>query len=54
MLKRRVSDLVGREVEPLERFAAAKGCACIAEDLFKGRENILGLAVDERIRFKET
>jgi len=54
MMKRRVSDLVGREVESLERFAAAKGCACIAEDVFKGRENILGLAVDERIRFKET
>jgi putative methanogenesis marker protein 12 len=53
MLKRRVSDLVGREVKSLERFAAAKGCACIAEDVFKGRESILGLAVDEQARFKE-
>jgi putative methanogenesis marker protein 12 len=54
MLKRRVSDLVGREVKSLERFAAAKGCACIAEDVFKGCESILGLAVDEQARFKET
>jgi putative methanogenesis marker protein 12 len=53
MLKRRVSDLVGRDIKSLERFAAAKGCACIAEDVFKGRESILGLAVDERATFKE-
>jgi putative methanogenesis marker protein 12 len=53
MLKRRVSDLVGRDIKSLERFAAAKGCACIAEDVFKGRESILGLAVDEQARFKE-
>jgi putative methanogenesis marker protein 12 len=53
MLKERVSDLVGRDIESLERFAAAKGCACIAEDVFKGCESILGLAVDERARFRE-
>jgi putative methanogenesis marker protein 12 len=53
VLKRRVSDLVGRDIISLERFAAAKGCACIAEDVFKGRESILGLAVDEQARFKE-
>jgi len=53
MIKGRVSDLVGREVESLERFAAAKGCACIAEDVFRGSESILGLVVDERATSKE-
>ena len=53
MLKGRVSVLVGRKVKSLKRFAAAKGCACIAEDVFKGCESILGLTVDERISFKE-
>jgi len=53
MLRKRVSDLVGRDIKSLERFAAAKGCACIAEDVFKGCESILGLEVDERARFRE-
>lgn len=45
----RVSALLGRGVMPLERSAAAQGCAWIAEDVFKGKKTILGIAVDERI-----
>ena len=45
----RVSALLGREVVPLERSAAAQGCAWIAEDVFAGRESILGMAVDKRV-----
>jgi len=52
IIRERVSELLGRDVKSLERFSAAKGCACIAEDVFKGRESILGLAVDEGARFK--
>ena len=46
----RVSALLDRRVVPLERSAAAQGCARIAEDVFAGKENILGIAVDERVR----
>jgi putative methanogenesis marker protein 12 len=46
----RVSELLGREVEPLGRYAAAQGCAWIAKDVFKGSEKILGIAVDELVR----
>ena len=45
-----VSAHLDRAVLPLERSAAAQGCAWIAEDVFAGRENILGIAVDERVR----
>ncbi len=45
----RVSALLDRAVLPLERSAAAQGCAWIAEDVFAGRESILGIAVDERV-----
>jgi len=45
----RVSALLDRRVVPLERSAAAQGCARIAEDVFAGKENILGIAVDERV-----
>ncbi|MEI6102574.1 MAG: methanogenesis marker 12 protein [Methanothrix sp.] len=45
-LSRRVSELLGREVQPLESSAAAQGCAWIAKDVFNGSKSILGLEVD--------
>jgi len=45
-LSRRVSDLLGRTVLPLESSAAAQGCAWIAKDVFDGSKSILGLKVD--------
>jgi putative methanogenesis marker protein 12 len=45
----RVSRLLGREVKALGTFAAARGCAWIAEDLYNGRSCILGLEADEKI-----
>ena len=44
----RVSELLGRKVEPLGRCAAAEGCAWIAKDVFAGNKSILGIAVDPR------
>jgi putative methanogenesis marker protein 12 len=49
-IEQRVSDLLGREVRSLGRCAAAQGCALIAEDVFNGVPNILGLKVNERAR----
>ena len=45
-LCRRVSQLLGREVLPLDSSAAAVGCAWIAKDVFGGSRSILGLEVD--------
>jgi putative methanogenesis marker protein 12 len=45
-LCRRVSELLGREVLPLDGCAAAQGCAWIAKDVFSGSKSILGLEVD--------
>jgi putative methanogenesis marker protein 12 len=45
-LSRRVSDLLGRQVVPLDGCAAAVGCAWIAKDVFGGSKNILGLEVE--------
>jgi hypothetical protein len=45
-LCRRVSELLGREVQPLDSSAAAQGCAWIAKDVFSGSSSILGLEVD--------
>ena len=42
-LSQRVSELLGLEVQPLDSCAAAQGCAWIAEDVFNGSKNILGL-----------
>ena len=42
----RVSELLGRDVRPLDGCAAAQGCAWIARDVFGGSECILGLKVD--------
>jgi putative methanogenesis marker protein 12 len=49
-IESRVSDLLGREVRSLGRCAAAQGCAMIAEDVYNGVPNILGLKVNERAR----
>jgi putative methanogenesis marker protein 12 len=51
LIKGRVAGLLGRDVGTLERCSAAQGCAGIAEDVFKGCKDILGLEVDERVRF---
>jgi len=45
-LSQRVSELLGRGVQPLESSAAAQGCAWIAKDVFGGSKSILGLEVD--------
>ena len=50
LIAERVSELLGRDVTPLGTFAAARGCAWIAEDLFNGKRCILGLEADEKIR----
>jgi hypothetical protein len=50
MIKGRVAELMGRDVETLGRCSAANGCACIAKDVFEGCKNILGLEVDERVK----
>jgi putative methanogenesis marker protein 12 len=45
----RVSELLGREVLPLKSCDAALGCALIAEDVYKGVREVLGLRVDGRV-----
>ena len=50
LIKGRVAELLGRDVETLGRCSAAFGCACIAKDVFEGCKNILGLEVDERVK----
>jgi putative methanogenesis marker protein 12 len=49
-IESRVTDLLGREVRSLGRCAAAQGCAMIAEDVYNGVTNILGLKVNKRAR----
>ncbi len=49
-LSLRVSELLGRNVQPLDRCAAAQGCAWIAKDVFDGTQSILGISVDEPAR----
>lgn len=44
----RVSQLLGRGIEPLGGFSAAEGCAWIARDVFDGKKSILGITVDQR------
>ncbi len=50
LVERRVSELLGRDVQSLGRCAAAEGCARIAEDVLEGAKSILGIEVDERAR----
>jgi putative methanogenesis marker protein 12 len=45
----RVSELLGREVSPLKSSDAALGCALIAEDVYKGAREVLGLRVDGKV-----
>lgn len=45
-----VSELLGKRVLPLDRYSAARGCACIARDVSHGSELILGLQVDRSAR----
>jgi putative methanogenesis marker protein 12 len=46
----RVSELLSKEVIPLDRCSAAIGCAQAAEDIYRGQASILGIEVDERVR----
>ncbi|MGC9514142.1 methanogenesis marker 12 protein [Methanocrinis sp.] len=45
----RVSQLLGGEVLPLASCDAALGCALIAEDVYGGAREVLGLRVDGRV-----
>ncbi len=47
VIENRISQLLRKRVATLERCAAAKGCAKVAEDVFLGVETILGIEVDE-------
>jgi len=49
----RVSELLGREVQALDNFAAARGCAEIACDVFEGADEILGIEVDSRVQSQQ-
>lgn len=53
LIEDRVSRLLGRTVGSLGRCASAEGCALVAQDVFSGAEQILGIAVDERARRRE-
>lgn len=44
----RVSQLLGREVLPLQGCDAALGCALIAKDVYNGAREVLGIGVDGR------
>jgi putative methanogenesis marker protein 12 len=46
----RVSGLLGKRALALGRCEAAVGCAMIAEDVFLGKDEILGIKVDGRVR----
>ncbi|HWQ18911.1 MAG TPA: methanogenesis marker 12 protein [Methanotrichaceae archaeon] len=50
LIQGRVSNLLGREVQPLAGCSAARGCAMIAEDVYHGAVEVLGLEVDLRAR----
>ncbi len=45
----RVSELLECEVLPLKSCDAALGCALIAEDVYSGAREVLGLRVDSRV-----
>ncbi len=46
LMEKRVAELVGKDVKSLGRCAAAKGCAWIAQDIFSGAKQILGIPVE--------
>jgi putative methanogenesis marker protein 12 len=54
LIEGRVSKLLGRTVGPLGRCASAQGCAMVAQDVFFGAEQILGIAVDEKARHRDS
>jgi putative methanogenesis marker protein 12 len=51
LIQGRVSNLLGREVKSLAGCSAARGCAMVAEDVYHGAAEVLGLEVDQRARF---
>jgi putative methanogenesis marker protein 12 len=54
LIKGRASLLLGRAVDSLGRCASAQGCALVAQDVFFGAEQILGIDVDERARHRDS
>jgi putative methanogenesis marker protein 12 len=44
-IKDKIEHHIGSSIESLGIWSAAKGCACIAEDIFHGARNILGIKV---------
>jgi putative methanogenesis marker protein 12 len=48
LIEQRVAELLSRNIGVLGSCAAAEGCARIAEDVFSGSKDILGLEVDAR------
>lgn len=46
VIEERVSQLLRERVISMERWAAAKGCAKVAEDVFYGAKTVLGIEVD--------
>lgn len=54
LIESRVSKLLGRQVGSLGRCASAEGCALVAQDVFSGAEQVLGIAVDERAKHRES
>jgi putative methanogenesis marker protein 12 len=50
----RASLLLGRAVDSLGRCASAKGCALVAQDVFSGAKQILGIVVDKRARHRDS
>jgi putative methanogenesis marker protein 12 len=49
LIRERVSKLLRGDILVLDRCAAARGCACIAQDIHAGEREMLGLVVDENI-----
>jgi putative methanogenesis marker protein 12 len=47
-MKGKIDKLVGVKAKTLTRYSAAIGCAEIADDVFHGVKNILGIEVEER------
>jgi len=45
-IKEKIEYHIGDKVKSLGIWSAAKGCACIAEDVFNGAGHILGIGVD--------
>ena len=48
LIEKRVAELVGKDVNSLGKCAAAEGCAWIAQEIFSGADQILGIPVQVR------